>query len=84
MDEHGKRVDVIIEDNYGRDYDTGLRKFVGLLVWADDGMLDITKAIPGIHAAFADTTRYMVFLDPRYDKEFIEKEIEAQIKIHLK
>jgi len=82
MDEKGKKFDVLIEDNIVRDHETGMPKFCGLVVWADSGMKDIIKNIPGIHYVMDCTTCYYVDLDPRYSKEFLIAEIEAQIKIN--
>lgn len=82
MDKNGKMFDVIIEENIGRDNDTGLPKFFGLIVWAEAGIKDILKNIPGIHWVHDFGTCYFVDLDPRYNKEFLMAEIEAQVKIN--
>ncbi len=69
----GKITDVLIEDS-----PTGF----GFTVWADPDMEDIISSVPGVSwCANEQPTKYVVFLDPRYDVEWIEQEIIAQIKI---
>jgi len=83
MDSSGRLTDVLIEDQFLHD-STGLRQFFGLHVWADFGMKEIIKAIPGVATCYSILygTRYEVQLDPRYDREFLKREIEAAIKIN--
>jgi len=82
---NGKLTDVIIEENRYTNERTGiLMPCNSLSVWADKGMLGVIRNIPGVNSAhntFRDTN-YSVYLDPRYDLEWIKAEIEAQIKIH--
>jgi|WetSurSiteA1Bulk_404760.scaffolds.fasta_scaffold01558_12 hypothetical protein len=82
MEKDGRMIDVLVEENIGRDPATGMPKYFGLIVWADSGMKDVIKNIPGVHYVSDYSTCYHVGLDPRYNKEFLKAEIEAQIKIN--
>jgi 16S rRNA G966 N2-methylase RsmD len=50
-------------------------------VWADAGMMNFIKEVAGVTNVFDNTcsTQYHVFLDPRYNRDFVKKEIEAVI-----
>ena len=53
-------------------------------VWADDGVQEIIESIEGIENVYQDSDKlhnYHVYLDPRYSREWLMAEIEAQIKI---
>ena len=81
---NGKLTDVLIEDFVCDDPKTGMSKPISMLtVWADKGMLDVIRSVPGVSGAYGDNspTLYHVFLDPRYDLAWVKAEIEAQIKI---
>ena len=67
---NGKEFDVLIYDNL-----TG-----GFEVWADDGMKEIIKNVDGVVWVGQDNTQYTIHLDPRYNKDYLYKEIEAVIK----
>ncbi len=84
MDKYGKMTDVIIEESIGHDPQTGMPIFLGLNVWANAGMKDIIKNIPGVYLVldFLGGTHYDVSLDPRYNREFLKAGIEAQLKIN--
>lgn len=82
MDEHGKIIDVLVNDSTGRDPATGMPKLFGFVVWADLGMTEVIKAIPGIQKCEGYGTCYYVDLDPRYDREFLRQEIIARVKIN--
>ena len=81
---NGKNKDVLIEDKVFTDNRTGIecvsdRTFV---VWADAGMEDAISSVDGIVAVYSGQpykTKYDVFVDPRYDFEFIKREVEAAI-----
>jgi hypothetical protein len=81
---NGKKKDVLIEDVKHTDTRTGVesvsdRTFV---VWADAGMKDVINAIDGVVAVYSNQpyeTKYDVYVDPRYDFEFIKREVEAAI-----
>jgi hypothetical protein len=65
MNTRGKLTDVIIEEN----------KF-GLTVWADPGAENKIREIDGVHYVSSDNScKYIVFLDARYDKEYVKNEI---------
>ena len=66
----GKLTDVLVEDHV-----------TGFIVWADPAMKDIISSVPGVVWCGAESTKYIVHLDPRYDVEWIRQEIIAQIKI---
>lgn len=55
-----------------------------LIVWADRGLAKVIRRVEGV--VFADVggypTKYIVHVDPRYDLDWVEKEIEAAIKCH--
>lgn len=81
---NGKLTDVIIEDEYDTDQRTGVRSLaLRLIVWADPGMEESIKRIEGIHRVFNfpdSPTQYHIYLDPRYDREYLKREIEAVCK----
>jgi hypothetical protein len=84
MDDHGKLTDVIIEeDSYWTDPLTGLKTLYSvIIVWADKNKQDLISKIPGVVKCFEeDDVRYMIFPDPRYNREFLKEEIKAQILI---
>lgn len=83
MDENGKICDVVLLDNMGQDPMTGISKFFGFHIWADDGLRELIRSIPGVAYVSAFQTEYFVQLDPRYDVEFLRAEILAQIKIQV-
>lgn len=86
MDKNGKMVDVIIEDITQIDPQTGITyKAKEFKVWADKNMKQVIADIPGVSDVFCifSEWEYVVYLDPRYDREFLRAEIEAQIKIHM-
>jgi len=80
----GKLTDVLI-DEFSYADNTGLQKFCNLTIWADPDMTDVIKNIPGVTNVYTihGPTEYTVYLDPRYDREYLKCEIEAQIKINL-
>ena len=68
---NGKLTDVIIEDDV-----------IGLKVWADPGMIDIISSVTGVtFCRVTNHVEYSVHLDPRYDVEWIKREIIARVKI---
>ncbi|MHA2219657.1 MAG: hypothetical protein ACXACY_27430 [Candidatus Hodarchaeales archaeon] len=72
--ENGRLTDVYIEEN------EKLPKW--LYVWADEGLKDIFESIPGVVRAFNnDKCKYEIYIDPRYDVEWIKQEITAKAKI---
>ena len=81
MDKYGRNQDLIIEDFYLVDEITGEKNLSSMLVvWADEGVENIVFKIDGVtNVAKQTKTLYYVFLDPRYDRDFVKKEIEAKI-----
>lgn len=81
---NGKKKDILIEDKMVTDNRTGVesvsdRTFV---VWADAGMEKVIREVSGVVAVYSGQpyeTKYDVFIDPRYELEFIKREIEAAI-----
>jgi hypothetical protein len=67
-----KKVDVLIED--------GIEE-TDFHVWADDDMKVVIESIEGVALVFNNIpTKYHVYIDPRYDRSEIIKEIEKKIK----
>ncbi len=65
----GKIHNILIEDTA-----------TGFTVWADPGMKNIISSVPGVSwCSNRNPTEYIVFLDHRYDIEWIKQEITAQI-----
>jgi len=83
MDKHGKLTDILVLDCYREDQKTGLKilQEKELTVWADEQHKEIIKKTHGVTNVYNHTTpcEFDVFLDPRYDREFVKKEIEANI-----
>jgi hypothetical protein len=83
MDEHGKLTNVLIKDIVYTDPKTGMEINASneITVWADDGVKETIKNIPGVTNVYThiSPTQYDVYLDPRYDKQFVKAEIEAAI-----
>ena len=77
---NNRTTDVLVKDSIGINWQTGGEKIFGFTVWADAGMGDIIRNIPGIHHVSDFDTCYHVDLDPRYDREWLRSEIEAVIK----
>ena len=80
---NGKRTDVLIEDFNIKD-DVGLKHFAWFYVWMDKSAVEAVKSIPGIEHVYntLGDHQYKLYIDPRYDREYIKAEIEAQAKIH--
>ena len=78
---NGKNVDVIIEYRKNTDQRTGVEYTSNWInVYADTGMKDIILKVEGVVSVTKmEDTEYMVKLDPRYDREYVKREIEAAI-----
>ena len=83
MTDNGRLTDVLIEDQFTTDPATGIKEWYALEVWADAGNSDVIQSVPGVANVFSNLTptQYKVYLDPRYDREWVKAEIEAAIKI---
>ncbi|HMN14652.1 MAG TPA: hypothetical protein PKD55_20220 [Bellilinea sp.] len=79
MSDDGKLTDVLIEENWGPNW-KGEHVLFGLIVWADPGMEAVIAKVPGVVSVEGVKTNYAVHLDPRYDREWVKREIVAQIK----
>ena len=80
----GRKQDILIEEKRYTDNRTGVETVSdrSFAVWADEGMLEVIKSVEGVTAAYVGqpfSTKYEVFTDPRYDIEFIKREVEAAI-----
>lgn len=81
---NGRKQDILIENKIYTDNRTGIetvsdRSFV---VWADAGLNDVIKSVDGVTVVYSNqpyATKYDIFTDPRYDIEFIKREVEAAI-----
>jgi hypothetical protein len=79
---NGKQFDVLVKRNKYTDERTGVEiPSSNLTVWADAGNKDIIKSIEGVTNVYCNVspTQYDVFIDERYDVEFVGREIEAAI-----
>jgi len=78
---NGKNVDVIIEDRKNTDQRTGVEYTSNWInVYADADMKDTILKVEGVVSVTKmEETEYMVKLDPRYDREYVKREIEAAI-----
>jgi hypothetical protein len=58
-------------------------EFDRLVVWTDEGYKDAFERVSGVIAVSVDKTcgrRYIISVDPRYNTEWVMKEIEAAAK----
>lgn len=89
MNEQGKTKQIIFEKGYNRNNLTGELELSenSILIWTDPNLLDVIKSVPGV--AYAEcaihgmNSYYAATIDPRYDVEFIKREIEAAIIIQI-
>lgn len=79
IDKHGRIVDVLVEEYWTFPNDPDKTRFAWLYVFADPGYEKIIAAVPGVTRVDRGDNHYDAYLDPRYDREFIAKEIEAAI-----
>ena len=80
---NGRLYDVLIEDESYLD-ELGLRKFLGCFkVWADAGLVKLISSVEGVTNVYQvlGDTEYSVYLDPRYDREYVKQAIKAAILI---
>jgi hypothetical protein len=82
MNDKGKLKDVLIENVTFEDQKTGIKmpSFV-LKVWANLGKKELIKNVEGVANVYCNVspTQYDVYIDHRYDIDFVSKEIEAVI-----
>lgn len=85
MNKHGKVKQVLFEDAIVINNITGEREYStnNVLVWTDAGMDEIIRKVKGVctvSLVYSNIeNQYSVVIDPRYDIEFVKKEIEATI-----
>jgi len=84
MDKSGRKQLVLFTEARYKDDITGLPMVStrATIMWADEGFLDQIKNLKGVSAAFygqAEKGRYDIYFDPRYDIEYVKREIEALI-----
>lgn len=73
MDSHGKKTSVVIQEMSGPNH---------IFVYADEDMQSVIAKIAGVHRCRKEAKdTFSVWLDPRYDFEFVKAEIVAAIKI---
>ena len=82
MNKNGREFDVLIEDEKFTDQRTGVVTVSdkSFTAWADKGLQKVIEDVEGITNVFnfdTDRTEYHVYVDPRYNFEFIKKEVEA-------
>lgn len=79
----GKLKNVLIEDKYHTDERTGVRELSSsVTVWADAGKVGVIKSVAGVVSVYIyDDVRYVVHLDPRYDREYVKRDIELAINL---
>ena len=79
----GKKQDVIIEDVTNTDPRTGIESVsqTQVNVWADERMKDVIKKVEGVTNVYniPTPTLFNVYIDARYDKEYVKRDIEAAI-----
>ena len=81
---NGKNKEILFEDKKYTDMRTGIEtpSDRAFSMWADAGMENVIKGVAGVVAVYSNqpyATKYEVFTDPRYDMEFVKREIEAAI-----
>lgn len=79
---NGRMKDVIIENEFYTDPRTGVEIMSDcFIVWADAAMLETIKAVEGVTNVYNQITptKFSVYYDKRYDREFVKREIEAAI-----
>ena len=84
VNDEGRLTDCLIEDEYHTDQRTGVEYLAWYFTcWADEGLTELIESVPGVTNAFNQPTktRYQVYVDKRYDREWIKSEVEATVKI---
>lgn len=83
MDEHGKEKEILFENALVINNETGNSEICpnAFYIWADKDLLELIKNIVGVLdcSYYGGDTHYFVRIDARYNKEFVQKEIEAEI-----
>jgi len=84
MNESGRKVDFIFEDEKYTDPRTGVEIVNNLCftVWADERMKEVIKGVEGVTNVYniPTPTQFHVYYDQRYDRDALKAEISAAIK----
>ena len=79
----GKKKDIIIEDVVNTDPRTGIETIsqTSINVWADERMKEVIQKVEGVTNVYniPTPTLFHVYIDARYDKEYVKRDIEAAI-----
>ena len=81
----GKKCDVLIEDNFTYDQQTGIKSVYpySFTLWGDEGLKDLIESVNGVDAAYSPLSKneYSIYIDHRYDIEYVKEEVRARILI---
>lgn len=80
---NGKKIDVLINDRLNADPRTGIEILSQYVtVYADAGMKEVISKVDGVVSITnMEATEYMVKIDPRFERGFVKREIEAAVLI---
>lgn len=80
---NGKQIDVLINDRLNTDPRTGVEMLSQYVtVYADAGMKEVISKVDGVVSVTnMEATEYMVKIDPRFERGFVKREIEAAVLI---
>jgi len=80
---NGKQIDVLINDHLNTDPRTGVEMLSQYVtVYADAGMKEVISKVDGVVSVTnMEATEYMVKIDPRFERGFVKREIEAAVLI---
>ena len=78
---NGRKFDVLIVDRLETDPRTGMEMLSRqVTVYADAGLKEVISKVEGVTwITFMADTEYLVKIDPRYDYEFVKRQIEAAV-----
>lgn len=81
----GRKYDYLIEDFYAQTNDGSFVKLPNVLtVWAKNGIVEELEKVEGVYMVVQDyETQYAIYIDHRYDVEYVKDEIEAVIQNYL-
>ena len=73
---NGKMFHALVEDTLNVQHEKNI------VVWADEDMKKIIEQVEGVSTCYQNNgckTRYSVWLDPRYDAEFVKNKILVEL-----
>lgn len=85
MNDKGKKVQVLFEtamkrNNITGEFEVALNAFQ---LWTEPNLEELIRKVPGVCEVTSKfsgySSSYAIVIDPRYDVEFVKKEIEAEI-----